>query len=252
MDSEGGDVQDLAVEDLAKPDENTSQTIEVAEVDHESKKDNEGEDKENGEGSNSDSEYEIEAILEAKRGFYPEGRMGYFVKWKGFPDSENSWVDEQDAGNAEDLIREYWSKASKKPKRGRTSDVNHPAKKRGRKSRTAELVSGDEADITPSRGSKKQRNSAESHIASSEDEQRNFFDLSQYSKYNDWEPYVKAIDTMERMEDNTVVVYFTLKSGERAREEATICRHRFPQKMIDFYMDHLRWKTAQELGMDEP
>lgn len=69
--------------------------------------------------SDGDSEvYEIEAILDAKRGatgsvsscchlltkknashvVYPKTRIGYFVKWKGYPDEENSWVDERDAG----------------------------------------------------------------------------------------------------------------------------------------------------------
>jgi Chromo (CHRromatin Organisation MOdifier) domain len=27
-----------------------------------------------------------------------QGRMGYFVKWKGYGKEENSWVDEKDAG----------------------------------------------------------------------------------------------------------------------------------------------------------
>jgi len=67
---------------------------------------------ENGE---EEEEYEIEAVLDAKRNKFPEvgppslrhvfpanqralqGRMGYLVKWKGYPDEENSWVDEQDA-----------------------------------------------------------------------------------------------------------------------------------------------------------
>lgn len=78
------------------------------------------EEEEGEEGGEEESEYEIEAIIDAKRGSFPEvgrhertickpttqdasslssqGRMGYFVKWKGYPDSENSWVDEQDAG----------------------------------------------------------------------------------------------------------------------------------------------------------
>ncbi|KAG6884184.1 hypothetical protein C0993_000559 [Termitomyces sp. T159_Od127] len=55
-----------------------------------------------------EEEYEIEEILNAKKGYFPDGRMGYFVKWKGFNSSENSWVDEHDAGNAKALIEEFW------------------------------------------------------------------------------------------------------------------------------------------------
>lgn len=50
------------------------------------------------------SEYEIEEVLDAKRRgiltwFRVEwGRMGYYVRWKGYGKNENSWVDEIDAG----------------------------------------------------------------------------------------------------------------------------------------------------------
>lgn len=60
-------------------------------------------------------EYEIEKILDAKRGVFADvrvflvpqsqyieaevqGRIGYFVKWKGYDSNENSWVDEHDIG----------------------------------------------------------------------------------------------------------------------------------------------------------
>jgi hypothetical protein len=76
-------------------------------------------------GEGDEEEYEIEGILDAKKGAFPQvmwslsrffachtvlgascylhilqGRTGYFVKWKGYGEEENSWVDEKDAGCA--------------------------------------------------------------------------------------------------------------------------------------------------------
>lgn len=63
-----------------------------------------------------EEEYEVEAILDAKRGavtkvslgittkkrnscVHPnlQGEWGYFVKWRGYGDEHNSWVDQKDA-----------------------------------------------------------------------------------------------------------------------------------------------------------
>lgn len=68
-------------------------------------------------GDGDDEEYEIEAILDAKHGAFPgvcflfnalkslvvycftrrQNTIGYFVKWKGYGDEHNSWVNQQDA-----------------------------------------------------------------------------------------------------------------------------------------------------------
>jgi len=68
--------------------------------------------------------YEIEAILDAKRGATGTARIGYLVRWKGYPDDENSWVDEEDAVGAKELIKEFWGRQQKKKgdKIGRKSD----------------------------------------------------------------------------------------------------------------------------------
>ncbi|EJT96570.1 hypothetical protein DACRYDRAFT_120002 [Dacryopinax primogenitus] len=74
------------------------------------------EDDENGTGNSDDDEeeYEIEAILDAEMGMFNPTEWAYFVHWKGYPDSENSWVSQNDAGNAMQLIQEFWKARPKK------------------------------------------------------------------------------------------------------------------------------------------
>lgn len=92
--------------------------MEVDNEDHDGEEDGELVEGERGE-DREESEYEVEAVLDAKRGVFPnvcslyyilhdgalnrtrltspQGRVAYLCKWKGYPDSENSWVDQQDA-----------------------------------------------------------------------------------------------------------------------------------------------------------
>ena len=67
-------------------------------------------------GNNSEvpeDEYEIEYIVSHSQET-TDGQISYYVKWKGYPDSENSWVLESDMGGAQEMIQEYWAKVPKK------------------------------------------------------------------------------------------------------------------------------------------
>ncbi|KAG5724489.1 Chromatin-associated protein swi6 [Termitomyces sp. T112] len=219
---------------------------------------------EGGEEGDVEEEYEIEEILDAKRGSFPNGRIGYFVKWKGYDDSENSWVDEQDAGNAGTLIEEFWKKhpkkarksldAAKTPKKSRKSfaseDVDASAstttKKRGRKSQGAkESISEDRATKKAKKNGAANEDNEDSHPL--EDEVV-VGDMSAYMTVQTWEHLVDTIDTIERAPDGSLRVYFTLKTGDRVMENSKLCSQRFPQKLIEFYEGNLRWKSA---GMDD-
>ncbi|CAB5198578.1 hypothetical protein RhiirA1_450256 [Rhizophagus irregularis] len=56
-----------------------------------------------------DDEYVVEKILSHKN--RPDGRFQYFLKWKDYPDSENSWEDEENI-YATDLLEAYWRNKS--------------------------------------------------------------------------------------------------------------------------------------------
>lgn len=58
----------------------------------------------------AEDEYEIEYIVSHSQETTTAGQLSYFVKWKGYPDSENSWVYESDMGGAQEMIQEYWAK----------------------------------------------------------------------------------------------------------------------------------------------
>jgi chromobox protein 5 len=55
-----------------------------------------------------DDEYEIERIV-SHSSEDTDGQLSYFVKWKGYPDTENTWVVESDMGGAQEMISEYWA-----------------------------------------------------------------------------------------------------------------------------------------------
>lgn len=61
-----------------------------------------------------EDEYEIEYIVSHFQDNNASGQLSYFVKWKGYPDSENSWVYDSDMGGAQEMITEYWAKVPEK------------------------------------------------------------------------------------------------------------------------------------------
>jgi hypothetical protein len=53
---------------------------------------------------NGEEEYEVDAIL-AHRG--QKGKRSFLVSWKGYPNSENSWLPEKELRNAPQLLKTY-------------------------------------------------------------------------------------------------------------------------------------------------
>jgi len=239
--------------------------------------------------SGEDSEvYEIESILDAKRGATGSARIGYLVKWKGYPDEENSWVDERDAVGAKELITEYWSRQGKKKgdKGGRKSDPKPKAptrrpvtasiettpeptqatRKRGRdrlkvKPDSDDESTGEEEVTSPKKRGRKSNGTtrkASPPPASSSDSDSPIVELlepsamKKWGNLPSWERHVEVIDTVEKTEEGRLFVYFKLKGEKTAcKENSDVCRDKFPQTLLRFYESHLKWKESdvgQESG----
>ena len=62
-----------------------------------------------------DDHYEVEAILQSRLSPNRRGTQ-YLVKWKGYPDSENSWLPASQMKHAEDLVIKFQNKYPKAPR----------------------------------------------------------------------------------------------------------------------------------------
>jgi len=69
-------------------------------------------------------------------------------------------------------------------------------------------------------------------------------DMKQYMTTPSWEHMIQTVDTVERADDGHLDVYFTLRTGERAKEGSDLCAERFPKTLIKFYESNLRWKQS--------
>ncbi|KAJ7923924.1 hypothetical protein B0H13DRAFT_2315931 [Mycena leptocephala] len=74
-----------------------------------------------GTNANDKEEHEIENILSVKKGKHT---FCFLVKWKGFGHKYNSWVEEEDAQNAMELIVAFWEKQKKRRKSTRYQDAH--------------------------------------------------------------------------------------------------------------------------------
>ena len=53
-----------------------------------------------------EKEWEVESILDYRERY---GRGQFLVKWKGYPNSENSWEPVEGLENAQDVVQEWWT-----------------------------------------------------------------------------------------------------------------------------------------------
>jgi hypothetical protein len=69
-------------------------------------------------------EYEVEKVLDSCR--YGRGhKLQYLIKWEGYPDSDNQWVNWDDASGAEEAIQEFKKQNPKQEVHIKAGHVHH-------------------------------------------------------------------------------------------------------------------------------
>jgi len=205
---------------------------------------------------NGEEEYEIEAILEARRNMFAKTRMGYLVKWKNYEETENSWVDEKDAVGATELIREYWARRPKQQVNSSPKDKGSKSRGRARKSEgpistrsvpSKRVLSNEQSDSeaeSASNGNNKKMRLDNDELT--DDENRVYAaSVKDLIGKRSWEKLVGQIETVEKDSNGMLTVYFVLSNGVRCREDSRIARSKFPDKLFDFYETKIAWRDTE-------
>ncbi|ORX79111.1 chromo-domain-containing protein [Basidiobolus meristosporus CBS 931.73] len=203
---------EMAEEDTEKAEEVAEEDMEEAEevVEEEEEAIEENSEEEEEEEEEAKAEvYVVEKVVNHRK---RKGKTQYLLKWKGYPEEENTWEDEENLF-CHELIEKYL-KSKETPKKTRTPK----SKVRSNKRRRTE--SSDEESVAPQEQS-----------ADEEDSE-------------DWESLVKEVETVERDESDQLKVYLIWNNGKRTVHDAEDANKRCPQKVIAFYEAHLRFKAA--------
>ncbi|CAO1637099.1 unnamed protein product [Parajaminaea phylloscopi] len=213
-------------------------------------------------GEEEEEEYEIAKIHQHEPGVFaerPADEMAYFVSWVGYGSEHDSWVREEDAENAADMLSEYWRKQVPDKKVRKISkfadkvwvelEQERASKKRGRESqiRPSSRAANVKGKGKVKSGKFEDGEDSDDNVDVSRlgaDEKEAYLKRRarrRYEKKGDWHDDVDSIDTVERNDEGRLIAYVKFKDGSRLAYDTAVVNHRCPQKIIALYESRLRW-----------
>ncbi|KAK2829861.1 hypothetical protein FQN49_007185 [Arthroderma sp. PD_2] len=188
---------------------------------------NEEEEEEEEEGDAQEGVYVVERI--EGHIFNTKGRPLYQVKWKGY-DKPSDMTDEPEENlidGAQEALDEYFNRIGGRPEK--------PTKKR--------KSLGGKAASTPDKPLAKKGKMSKSVDRETSVEDENSADWMPTTK--NWDGEVECVSTITRDTDSDgLVAYLEWKNGKKSRVSVQRCYERCPQKMLQFYEQHLVFKEA--------
>ncbi|CAG8489952.1 15083_t:CDS:2 [Cetraspora pellucida] len=260
--------------------QNTSTHSQINRTDQRNMIEMNGENSQRIDGTDSDATietwYENEYVVEKVVGHrLANGRLQYYLKWKDYPDEENTWEDESDIF-ATNLIDEYWDKKGGRPMTNTSSSSCSSAVVSNRRRRRYRYNAKDNDGDTLMIGSTSYDDNDENQTKSSRHKnssisQREYDDgyLANYKpvpampRHNNgygrpsvsnseieeerWEDIVQRVETVERDKDSKeLLVYIKWVNGSRSCHKASVANKKCPQAVIEFYENHLKFHEENE------
>ncbi|KAI9818897.1 MAG: hypothetical protein M1827_007718 [Pycnora praestabilis] len=187
--------------------------------------------------------YVVEKIF--SHTFDVDGNTLYEVKWEGYDTkTDRTFEPEENLDGAKDILNEYFESIggrpvlNKKTKPAKATVAVTPESGRKRKNQANGKKTKDEA-----KGSKKKRRlpASPSPPASSKRWE---------PPSGSWEDSIQGIDTLEATE-NELWVYLVWNDGHRSRHLTQKVYQKCPQRMLEFYEQHLVFKEGKGKKLDE-
>ncbi|KAH6576816.1 hypothetical protein BASA62_001198 [Batrachochytrium salamandrivorans] len=207
-----------------------------------------------------EEEFEVERIIKHRK---HQGVEQFYIKWKGYPDSDNTW-EPVDVVDAPELVQKFWeTMASSKAKKGGHSATAIRAaasqESPSKRHKTTPAKNGKSSSHASSSNKKKSSGSK-----SDSAQKRNHTDTEEADDYlqkvylssdaltadvcakSSWEDIVDSIETMEASSTggDELSVYVNWKDGKKIVVSSKLANAKCPQKIIKFYERHLKFVMA--------
>ncbi|OMJ23931.1 Chromatin-associated protein swi6 [Smittium culicis] len=163
----------------------------------------------------------------------------YLVKWEGYPESDNTWEDEENI-MSEALLKQYWDRLETQ---GITKEsIMNPSAKLKKRTSMANKTPTSSVKDPKKRHISSGANSSDNNLISNSNSIPDDFPPEDES----WEDLVDKIDTVDRTPDNGLVVYIEWKNGKKTVHPSSVINLKCPQKIIKFYEERLRFSSVAQ------
>ncbi|KKZ68605.1 hypothetical protein EMCG_05762 [[Emmonsia] crescens] len=190
--------------------------------------DEDEEDDDDESGEEGEDVYVVEKIMGHE--FTKDGTLLLQVKWKGYENPEDQTLEPEEnlIEGAVDAVKEYFALIGGRPEK--------PSKKR-------KSITGSSTPARDTATSKRSKKSRASEANETPETENNVADW--VPKTKNWDSQVKSIDTIMRdPPTGNLFVYLNWNNDKKAKVSIQQCYEKCPQKMLQFYEQHLVFKDA--------